>query len=126
MTNTTNQATAATYTRTVDPSVGREITASLRDLCAREGLEVVATYQDGKDVARRNRAGFARMIAAAEAGEFSAIVCHDLSHLTRRPVELEQIIGTGVRLITASGEVDSTTARFAAALAATEVVIVDE
>ncbi|ATD71736.1 recombinase family protein [Gordonia sp. 1D] len=58
----------------------------------------------------RNRPEYDRMVTDYEAGEFTAIICWDLDRLTRQPRQLEDWIDRtedrGLKLVTASGEVD--------------------
>ncbi|MBN7792520.1 recombinase family protein [Microbacterium esteraromaticum] len=60
-----------------------------------------------------HRPKFAAMIAAAEAGAFDVIIAWHVDRLTRKLTELEDLIAlsdrTGVKIATASGDVDLTT-----------------
>ena len=91
-----------------------------RDLAARAGLDVVAVFSDNDVGAstrsrKKTRHGYAEMLTRAQAGEFSVIIAHSNSRLTRRPRELEDLIdlhekyGTRIRTVV-SGSADLSTA----------------
>lgn len=116
---------AAIYTRiSLDPEgealgVARQ-QQDCRDLAARDGLDVVAVFTDNDTGAstrsrKKTRPQYADMLARARAGEFSVIIAYSNSRLTRRPLELEEIISLyerhGVRFATVvSGNDDLSTA----------------
>jgi len=56
-----------------------------RDLCKREGMQVVAVFEDraisGTSVA--NRPGFQKMMRAAEAKGFEVLVAEDIDRISR-------------------------------------------
>lgn len=82
------------------------------DLAAKHGLEVVATYRepDGTGASERSkkkpegRVEYDKMLAAARAGEFEHILAYADDRLTRRPIELEELIKlvevTGIKIRT--------------------------
>ncbi|MGO3342198.1 MAG: recombinase family protein [Glutamicibacter arilaitensis] len=111
------------------------------DLCQklaeRHGLTVVGQYReaDGTGASEkssaRNREEYDAMLKAAEAGEFEYILAYADDRLTRRPTELEQLIGlvdkTGLKIRTVRTEhydlsttQGITTARILGAVAAGE------
>lgn len=67
-----------------------------RALAKRHGYEVVTTYRENDVSAstrsRKPRPQFAEMLSGARAGEFDAILAYSNSRLTRRPLEVEDII----------------------------------
>lgn len=86
---------------------------------AREGWTVVETYQDNdisaSSKSTKARPDYARMLADADAGKFARILSYSNSRLTRRPMELEDLIRlhdrTGIRVSTVvSGDDDLSTA----------------
>ncbi|MCU1416802.1 MAG: hypothetical protein JWP32_976 [Schumannella sp.] len=91
-----------------------------RDLAARDKLDVVAVFSDNDTGAstrsrKKSRPGYAEMLRRARAGEFSVIVAYSNSRLTRRPLELEELITLyeqhSVRFVTVvSGNDDLSTA----------------
>lgn len=91
-----------------------------RELAQREGWEVAATFTDNDVGAstrsrKKQRPGYAEMMRRAEAGEFAALIAYSNSRLTRRPLELEDLIAvherTGARIVTVvSGEDNLATA----------------
>ena len=116
--------TAAIYARISQDREGTEVgvdnqTQATRALADRLGLTVVATFTDNNIGAstrsRRERPGFAAMLAAADRGEFDAILAYSNSRLTRRPLEFESLItlhaqrGTAIRTVV-SGDDDLSTA----------------
>jgi len=116
---------AAIYTRiSLDTEgealgVGRQ-QQDCRDLAARDGLDVVAVFSDNDTGAstrsrKKSRPQYAEMLRRARAGEFSVIIAYSNSRLTRRPLELEELITLyeqhGVRITTVvSGNDDLSTA----------------
>ncbi|GAA3022049.1 recombinase family protein [Microbacterium dextranolyticum] len=67
-----------------------------RRVADRNGLEVVAIYEDNDVSAssnsRKPRPSFDAMLAAADRGEFEVIVAYSMSRLTRRAAEWVQLI----------------------------------
>ncbi len=65
-------------------------------MAERNGLTVVAVYTDNDSSASSNsrkvRPQFDAMLAAADRGEFQAVVAYSMSRLTRRPAEWETLI----------------------------------
>lgn len=100
-----------------------------RALVEREGDTVVAEYEDNDAGAsthsKKPRDDYAAMLDAARRGEFDVIVSYSNSRLTRRPLELEDLIvlhqqhGTRVKTVV-SGDDDLSTAdgRFTARIKA--------
>lgn len=116
---------AAIYTRISLDAEGEEKGVArqqqdCRDLAARNGLDVVAVFTDNDTGAstrsrKKTRPQYADMLRRARKGEFGVIVSYSNSRLTRRPLELEEIIKLyerhGVRFITVvSGNDDLSTA----------------
>lgn len=90
-----------------------------RTLAEREGMEVVAVYSDNdisaSNRSRKQRPGYAQMLADADAGQFDAILAYSNSRLTRRPAEWIDLIKLAQRKnlrvkAVASGEQDLSTA----------------
>lgn len=91
-----------------------------RSLAARERLEVLnGAYVDNdisaSTLSKKARPQFAALLAAARAGEVDVIIAYSNSRLTRRPLELEDLIQLhdrhGTRIMTVvSGEDDLSTA----------------
>lgn len=90
-----------------------------RELAERLGYEVVELYVDNDRSAstrtRKVRPEYDRMLAAARAGRFDAVLAYSNSRLTRRPREVEDLIELherhGIRLHTVvSGDDDLSTA----------------
>ena len=117
--------TAAIYCRISQDTEGESLGVArqeedCRALAARDGLTVVDVFTDndlGASTRSRSksRPGFTSMMTRAESGEFGVIVAYSNSRLTRRPLELEDLIRlherTGVRLRTVvSGDDDLSTA----------------
>jgi site-specific DNA recombinase len=104
-------------------------------LARRKGWEVVAVHVDNDISAadkRKDRPGFAALMAQLEGGELDDIVAADLDRLVRRPIQLEHFVDkcldAGVRhLATVGGDVDLGTgdgllvARIKGAVAADEI-----
>src|SRR5690625_835514 len=93
--------TAALYVRISDDKEGRALgvarqKADCLALARREGLQVVATYSDNdisaSTISRKERPGWNKMLADAQAGRFQYILAATTSRLTRRPREREDII----------------------------------
>ncbi len=116
---------AAIYTRISLDTEGEALGVArqeqdCRDLAARDKLDVVAVFTDNDTGAstrsrKKTRPAYADMLRRARAGEFSVIVAYSNSRLTRRPLELEELIALyeqhGVRITTVvSGNDDLTTA----------------
>lgn len=116
---------AAIYTRISLDSEGEALGVArqqqdCRDLAARDGLDVVALFSDNDTGAstrsrKKTRPQYAEMLRRARAGEFSVIIAYSNSRLTRRPLELEELITLyeqhGVRITTVvSGNDDLSTA----------------
>lgn len=116
---------AAIYTRISRDPEGEALGVArqqqdCRDLAARDGLDVVAVFTDNDTGAstrsrKKTRPQYAHMLARARAGEFGVIIAYSNSRLTRRPLELEELITLyeqhGVRIATVvSGNDDLTTA----------------
>lgn len=116
---------AAIYTRISLDTEGEALGVArqeqdCRDLAARDGLEVVAVFTDNDTGAstrsrKKARPQYADMLSRARAGEFGVIIAYSNSRLTRRPLELEELITLyeqhGVRITTVvSGNDDLTTA----------------
>lgn len=116
---------AAIYTRISLDSEGEALGVArqqqdCRDLAARDGLDVVAVFSDNDTGAstrsrKKTRPQYAEMLRRARAGEFSVIIAYSNSRLTRRPLELEELITLyeqhSVRITTVvSGNDDLTTA----------------
>ena len=84
-------------------------------LCAERGWEVVRTYVDNdvSATSRKPRPEYLLMLAAVERGEADVVVAWHVDRLTRKLVELEHLIElaerTGLRIATATGDVDLTT-----------------
>jgi len=100
---------AAIYSRF---STDRQSESSIEDQyrvcserCAKEGLQVVARYEDQgiSGAAIGNRPGFLAMVDAANAGRFDALVVMDLTRLSRSQGDLSKVIdrltSRGVRII---------------------------
>lgn len=118
-------ANAAIYTRISLDSEGEALGVArqeqdCRDLAKRDGLNVVAVFSDNDTGAstrsrKKVRHQYADMLRRARAGEFGVIVSYSNSRLTRRPLELEELINLyelhGVRFVTVvSGNDDLSTA----------------
>jgi DNA invertase Pin-like site-specific DNA recombinase len=94
--------------------------ADCRQLAERDGLDVVAVFTENDTGAstrsrKKKRPQYEAMLRRARAGEFGVIVAYSNSRLTRRPLELEELITLheqhGVRIVTVvSGNDDLSTA----------------
>lgn len=116
---------AAIYTRISLDTEGEALGVArqeqdCRDLAKRDGLDVVAVFSDNDTGAstrsrKQTRPQYADMLNRARAGDFGVIIAYSNSRLTRRPLELEELITLyeqhGVRTTTVvSGNDDLTTA----------------
>jgi DNA invertase Pin-like site-specific DNA recombinase len=114
---------AAYYRISADPQGLREGVGRQRTDCRaradRETWTLVDEYEDNDASAstssRKKRPRYAEMISKAEAGAYDVILAYSNSRLTRRPMELEDLINlherTGVRICTVvSGDDDLGTA----------------
>ncbi|GAA2910692.1 DNA invertase Pin-like site-specific DNA recombinase [Microbacterium keratanolyticum] len=116
---------AAIYTRISLDTEGEALGVArqeqdCRDLAARDGLDVVAVFSDNDTGAstrsrKKTRPQYTDMLSRARTGEFGVIIAYSNSRLTRRPLELEELITLyeqhGVRITTVvSGNDDLTTA----------------
>jgi site-specific DNA recombinase len=91
-----------------------------RRLAAREGLQVVSSAFIDNDISastlsKKPRPAFAELLTAARDGRVSVIIAYSNSRLTRRPLELEDLIKLhdlyGTRIVTVvSGEDNLSTA----------------
>lgn len=94
--------TAAIYTRISLDSEGEALGVArqeqdCRDLAARDGVDVVAVFTDNDTGAstrsrKKSRPQYADMLRRARDGEFGVILSYSNSRLTRRPLELEELI----------------------------------
>ena len=95
-------------------AVDRQV-ADCRDLAARRGWTVVDVLIDNDISASTGKArpGYARLLEMMRAGAVDNIVVWHVDRLTRRLVDLEEIIGiceaTHVRLATVTGDLDLST-----------------
>ncbi|WP_456286229.1 recombinase family protein [Microbacterium sp. JZ70] len=118
-------ASSAIYTRISLDAEGEALgvarqEADCRELAARSGFDVVAVFSDNDTGAstrsrKKSRPAYTDMLQRARAGEFEVIVAYSNSRLTRRPLELEELITLyeqhGVRISTVvSGNDDLSTA----------------
>lgn len=118
-------STAAIYTRISLDSEGEALGVArqeqdCRELAQRDRLNVVALFTENDIGAstrsrKKKRPQYDDMMRRARAGEFSVIVAYSNSRLTRRPLELEELITLyeqhGVRITTVvSGNDDLSTA----------------
>lgn len=115
---------AALYTRISNDDEGLALgVARQREDCealaVKLGWKVVDVFTDNdisaSTLSKKRRPGFERMLVGVEAGVYDAIISYSNSRLTRRPLELEQIIAlhdkTGVLISTVvSGTDDLSTA----------------
>jgi site-specific DNA recombinase len=96
--------------RQKDRSVEDQI-AFCRDVCAREGMAVISTFEDRSISAQGTitRAGFQAMMRAAEAKLFDCIVAEDMDRLFRDQADYhnarKHLDHIGVAIHTASGKV---------------------
>ena len=79
-----------------------------RDLCRRDGFEVVGIYKDQAiSGGTHQRPGYQALLAAARAGQFQVIVAEDLKRLWRSQPEqaprLAELSDIGVHVVTCSG-----------------------
>jgi site-specific DNA recombinase len=110
-------------------------------LARREGLEVVAEYEDNDAGASTHstkpRPRYAAMLDAARAGEVDVILAYSNSRLTRRPLEMEDLIvlhqqhGTRIKTVVSGDDDLSTadgqfTARIKASMDAREASVTSE
>lgn len=115
---------AAIYSRISDDREGREVGVvtqedDCRALAKRHGYKVLEVYRENDISAstrsRKPRPRYAEMLAAARAGEFDVILSYSNSRLTRRPLEVEDLItlheryGTRIETVV-SGNDDLSTA----------------
>lgn len=90
-------------------------TADCRRLAEQRGWTVTDTITDNDLSAStgKPRPGYARLLAAMRAGALDVVVVWHVDRLTRRLVDLEEVIavceGTGVRLATVTGDLDLST-----------------
>ncbi len=113
--------TAAVYLRQSLDRTGEAVAVARQRedctaLCAERGWRPVEFVDNDTSASTgKARPGYARMLAAVEAGEVGAVVAWDLDRLHRRPVELEAFIDLADRhhlaLATVSGDVDLSTAQ---------------
>jgi site-specific DNA recombinase len=85
-----------------------------RKLAEARGWTVVGEYVDNSvSASTGTRPQWTRMLADAEAGQFDLILAWALDRLTRSPRDLERLVElgerSGVRVATASGDIDLTT-----------------
>jgi site-specific DNA recombinase len=96
--------------RQKDRSIDDQI-ALCRDLCAREGMEVISTFEDRaiSGAGAINRAGFQALMRAAEARLFDVIVAEDMDRLFRDQADYhttrKHLDHLGIAIHTASGKV---------------------
>ena len=93
-----------------DKSIDDQI-ALCRDVCAREGMAVISTFEDRaiSGTATVNRPGFRALMHAAEARLFDAIVIEDIDRLSRDQGDYhaarKRLDFLGVHIHTATGKV---------------------
>lgn len=110
---TSQPVRCAIYTRISDDPEGKQLgVQDQRTQCetraAREGWQVVHVYEENDTGAsahsKKARPEYAAMLAAARAGNFDVILSYSNSRLTRRMLELEELVTlnkeTGVQLRT--------------------------
>src|SRR6516165_3023800 len=96
--------------RQKDRSIDDQI-ALCRDLCAREGMEVISTFEDRaiSGAGAINRPGFQALMRAAEARLFDVIVAEDMDRLFRDQADYhttrKHLDHLGVAIHTAAGKV---------------------
>ena len=80
--------------RQKDRSIDDQI-ALCRDLCAREGMAVISTFEDRaiSGAGAINRPGFQALMRAAEARLFNVIVAEDMDRLFRDQADYHTKIG---------------------------------
>jgi site-specific DNA recombinase len=90
-------------------------TADCRKLATSRGWSITDTITDNDLSAStgKPRPGYQRLLAAMRAGALDVVVVWHVDRLTRRLVDLEEVIGlceqTGVRLATVTGDLDLST-----------------
>lgn len=118
------RSSAAIYCRISEDAEGESLGVArqeqdCRDLAARLTLDVTAVFIDNdlgaSTRSRKPRPQYAQMLERAGAGEFDYLLAYSNSRLTRRPLELEALIGlherTSTRIVTVvSGEDNLSTA----------------
>lgn len=93
-----------------DKSIDDQV-ALCRDLCAREGMAIISTFEDRaiSGSAAINRAGFQSLMRAAEAKLFDVIVAEDLDRVFRDQADYhiarKRLDHLGVAIHTAAGKV---------------------
>ena len=93
-----------------DRSIEDQI-ALLRDMCTREGMAVVGTFEDRQisGTGAINRPGFQSLMRGAEAQLFDVIVAEDMDRLFRNQADYhtsrERLDFLGIQIHTASGKV---------------------
>lgn len=121
---TERRARAAIYTRISRDPEGLRLGVERQDedcrrLAERQNLDVVATFPDNdisaSTLSKKSRPQFTAMMEGARRGEFGVIVAYSNSRLTRRLLELNDLIelhrAHGTRIVTVvSGEDDLSTA----------------
>jgi site-specific DNA recombinase len=96
--------------RQKDRSIDDQI-ALLRDLCARESMAVVSTFEDRQisGAGAINRPGFQSLMRGAEAKLFDVIVTEDMDRLFRNQADYhtsrERLDFLGIQIHTASGKI---------------------
>ncbi|MGY3149612.1 site-specific DNA recombinase [Bradyrhizobium sp. USDA 3397] len=96
--------------RQKDRSIDDQI-ALCRDLCTREGMAVISTFEDRaiSGAGAINRPGFQALMRAAEAGLFDVIVAEDMDRLFRDQADYhttrKHLDHLGIAIHTASGKV---------------------
>ena len=93
-----------------DKSIDDQI-ALCRDVCAREGMAVISTFEDRaiSGTASINRPGFQALMRAAEAGLFDVIVAEDMDRIFRDQADYhnarKRLDHVGVAIHTVGGKV---------------------
>jgi site-specific DNA recombinase len=93
-----------------DRSIGDQV-ALCRDVCAREGMAVISTFEDRaiSGMGAINRPGFQAMMRAAESRIFDVVVCEDMDRLFRDQADYhnarKHLDHIGVSIHTVSGKV---------------------
>lgn len=136
--DTNTQARAVIYVRQSQDrdgdryAVSRQLEDS-QSLCASRGLSVVRVIEDNDTSATsaRKRPGYEALLGMIQSGQVDVIVAYAMDRLTRKPLELEQLIilveAHQVSIVTVAGEMDLTTpmgramARVSATMARQEV-----
>jgi site-specific DNA recombinase len=110
---------AAVYTRInerANEAGIRRQEEACRKIAAQREWDVVDVYRDNYvSATAKRRPAYEQMIEGLRAGRFNAIITYDLSRLSRRPRDLEELISLaeeqGIEIATvASGPIDLTTA----------------